>query len=151
MLRMQRKLGRSMLGAASAILLATACGGGDKAPTGPGGGNGVEGTYALVALGRAGLPTDVQVEDCILTRFFEGGLKLNGDGTWQMRLHFYDDNYGDSGYTDEGEYEQDGSTVWLGSQYSGATFQGNIAGGEVSFMYDWCYNGVPDVQLVFDR
>lgn len=149
MLRMQRRWGRSLLAAASAVLLATACGG-DK-NTGPGGGNGIEGEYDLVALGRAGLPTDVQIEDCIPTRFFEGGLKLNDDGTWKIRLHIYDDNYGDSGYEDEGGYEQEGSTVWLWSVYYEATFQGTVDGGEVSIMYDWCENGVPDLQFVFDR
>jgi hypothetical protein len=41
--------------------------------------------------------------------------------------------------------------VWLASKYSGATYPGTIDGGEVAIMYDWCYNGVPDVQLVFDR
>jgi len=153
MLRMERKRGVSMLAVASAVLLATGCGGGgDKSPTGPGGGgNGVTGEYELVALGRAGLPTDVEVEDCIVTRFFEGGLKLNDDGTWKLGLHIYDDNYGDSGYLDEGEYEQDGSTLWLWSVYYEATFQGTVDGGEVSIMYDWCENGVPDVQFVFDR
>lgn len=150
MLRMQRKWGRSLLAAASAVLLATACGGGDK-NTGPAGGNGVEGEYDMVALGRAGLPTDAQVEDCIVTRFYEGGLKLNDDGTWKIRLHVYDDNYGDSGYEDEGEYERDGSTVWLSSVYYQTTLQGRVDGGEVSIMYDWCENGVPDLQFVFER
>jgi len=26
-----------------------------------------------------------------------------------------------------------------------------IQDGEMKIMYDWCYNGVPDLQLVFDR
>jgi hypothetical protein len=86
----------------------------------------------------------VQVEDCIVTRFFEGGLKLYDDGTWKIRLHIYDDNYGDSGYEDEGD-------VWPWSVYYEATFQGTVDDGVVSIMYDWCENGVPDVQLVFDR
>ena len=150
MLRIQRQWGRSLLAAASAVLLATACGGGDK-NTGPGGGNGIEGEYDMVALGRAGLPTDAQVEDCIVTRFYEGGLKLNDNGTWKIRLHVYDDNYGDSGYEDEGEYEQDGSTVWLSSVYYQTTLQGRVDGGEVSIMYDWCENGEPDLQFVFER
>jgi hypothetical protein len=152
MLRMQRKWGRSLLAAASAVLLATGCGGGgDKSPTGPGGGNGITGEYELVAVGRNGLPTDVQIEDCIPTRFFEGRLRLEADGTWKLGLHLYDDNYGDSGYGDEGQYERDGSTVWLYSVYYDATFEGRVDGGEVSIMYDWCENGVPDLQFVFDR
>ncbi len=41
--------------------------------------------------------------------------------------------------------------MWLTSIYSEATHQGTVDGGEVRIMYDWCFNGVPDVQLVFDR
>ena len=42
------------------LLLAAACGGGDKGPSGPDGGDGGidQLTYELVALGRAGLPAD---------------------------------------------------------------------------------------------
>ena len=140
----------SILAAASALLVAAACGG-DKSPTGPGGGGGPTATYDLVALGRAGLPADAQLEDCIVTRFYSGGLQLDGNGSWQLQLQFHDDNYGDAGYTDEGQFEQQGSTVWLNSELSGDTFQATLDGTEMKIMYDWCYNGVPDVQLVFDR
>lgn len=139
----------SILASGSAMLLAAACGG-DKGPTGPGGG-GIAGTYDLVALGRAGLPADAQVEDCILTRFYGGELRLDGDGTWRMALEFHDDNYGDATAQDAGEFAQDGATVWLGSEYSGDSHQATIDGSEMRIMYDWCYNGVPDVQLVFER
>lgn len=139
-----------MLVAASALLLPAACGG-DKNPTGPGGGGGPAGTYDLVALGLAGLPADAQLEDCIVTRFYSGGLQLSGNGTWQMSLQFHDDNYGDAAYTDEGQFEQNGSTLRLDSQLSGSSFQAKVDGTEMKIMYDWCYNGVPDVQLVFDR
>jgi hypothetical protein len=154
MLRMQRNWGRSMLAAASAVLLATACGGGDKSPTGPGNGgddNAITGEYELVQVGRDGLPTEVQIEDCIPTQFFEGRLRLEADGTWKLGLHLYDDNYGDAGYLDEGQYERNGSTVRLYSVYYDATFQARLDDGEVSIMYDWCENGVPDLQFVFDR
>ena len=93
----------------------------------------------------------MQIEDCIPTRFFEGRLRLEADGTWRLGLHLYDDNYGDSGYGDEGQYERDGSTVWLYSVYYEATFEARVNGGQVSIMYDWCENGVPDLQFVFDR
>ena len=132
------------------LLLAAACGGGDKGPTGPGGGAG-GGTYELVALGNAGLPIDLQIEDCLMTRFYGGELSLHEDGTWQQALGFYDDNYGDATARDEGTFEQDGATMWLTSEYSGVTHQATVGGGQVRIMYDWCYNGVPDVQLVFDR
>src|SRR5438477_375893 len=89
-----------ILAGGSALLLATACGGGDKNPTGPGGG-GDAATYNLVSLGRAGLPADAQLEDCSTTRFYSGGLKVSANGTWDLRLKVHDDS-GDWGYQDEG-------------------------------------------------
>ena len=133
----------------SALLLATACGGGDKNPTGPGGGGAAE--YDLVALGRAGLPADAELEDCTLTRFYGGGLRVDANGAWQITLQVHDDNYGDWGYRDEGQIEQDGATVWFDSEISGTSHQGTVDGPEIRIMYDWCENGVADVQLVFDR
>ena len=144
---MKRRLG--ILAAGSALLLAAACGGGDKSPTGPGGG-GAPDTYDLVALGRVGLPADVQLEDCPVTRFYGGGLQVTANGTWQIGLQVHDHS-GDWGYQDEGQIEQDGTTVWFDSQISGTSYQGTVDGGEVKIMYDWCYNGVPDMQLVFER
>jgi hypothetical protein len=41
--------------------------------------------------------------------------------------------------------------VWFDSQISGTSYAGTVNGTEVKIMYDWCYNGVPDVQLVFAR
>jgi hypothetical protein len=139
----------SQLAAGSALLLATGCGGGDHSPTGPGGG--IAGGYDMVAVGQAGLPADADVEDCTMTRFYSGRLQLNGNGTWQIRLNVNDDNYGDWTSVDEGQFQQDGATVWLNSKYSGATNQATLDDGDVTIMYDWCYNGVPDVQLVFER
>jgi hypothetical protein len=34
---------------------------------------------------------------------------------------------------------------------SGSSIQFSGDGPEVTIIYDWCYNGVPDVQLVFDK
>ena len=138
-----------------AVLLA-GCGGGDKSPTGPnGGGNGGGGDsheLELVALGFAGLPADAQLEDCTLTRFYSGALQLNTrTGSWQINLQAHDDNDGDFGYEDDGQMETDeaSNTVWFNSDVSGSSYQGKVGGGEIKIMYDWCYNGVPDVQLVF--
>jgi hypothetical protein len=132
------------------LLLAAACGGGDKGPTDPG--TGMEPiTYDLVALGRAGLPADAQLEDCTLTRFYSGGLRVTDDGSWEIRLQVHDDNYGDWGYADGGEVEEDGGAFWFVSDVSGSAFQGTLDRAEATIMYDWCYDGVPDVQLVFDR
>jgi hypothetical protein len=138
------------LAASTALLLGTACGGGDKRPTGPGGEQGPD-SFELVSLGRVGLPADVALEDCTLTRFYGGRLDVTEDGSWRIALQVHDDNYGDWGYLDEGEIEEDGAAVWFDSGVSGASYQGAVDGSEVRIMYDWCYNGVPDVQLVFDR
>jgi hypothetical protein len=131
------------------LLLAAACGGGDKGPTGPGGGDEPIG-YELVSLGRMGLPADAQLEDCTLTRFYSGQLQVTDDWSWQISLQVHDVD-GDWGYLDEGEVEEDGEAFRFVSNVSGSSYQGTVNGSEVSIMYDWCYNGVPDVQLVFDR
>ena len=66
-------------------------------------------------------------------------------------LQVRDDNSGDWGYLDKGQIEQDGTTVWFDSQVSEQSYQGTVDGAQVKIMYDWCANGVPDVQLVFQR
>jgi hypothetical protein len=141
---------RGILAGGSALLLATGCGGGDKSPTGPGtGGGGDAATYDLVALGRAGLPADAQLEDCSVTRFYSGGLQVNANGTWKISLKVHNES-GDWGYEDEGRVEQNNTGVSFDSQISGSSYQGTVDNTGVSIMYDWCYNGVPDVQLVFE-
>jgi hypothetical protein len=147
------KRGLSILAGGSALLLAAACGGGDKSPTGPNGGNGGDvAQYKLVALGRAGLPADAELEDCILTRFYSGGLKITRDGSWEIKLQIHDDNYGDWGYKDTGTIDDNGdNTAWFDSDITGNSFEATVDGPEIDLMYDWCENGVPDVQLVFGR
>ncbi|HEU4525881.1 MAG TPA: hypothetical protein VFR62_12720 [Gemmatimonadales bacterium] len=130
------------------LLLAAACGG-DKGPSGPGG-DMEPITYDLVSLGRMGLPADAQLEDCTVTRFYSGGLRVTDDGSWEVRLQVHDVD-GDWGYLDNGEVEEDGGAFWFVSDVSGSVYQGTLDGAEATIMYDWCYNGVPDVQLVFDR
>jgi hypothetical protein len=131
------------------LLLAAACGGGDKGPTGPGGGMEPI-TYDLVSLGRMGLPADAQLEDCTVTRFYSGRLQVTDDWSWQIRLQVHDVD-GDWGYADEGDVEENGGAFWFVSDVSGSAYQGTLDGSEATIMYDWCYDGVPDVQLVFDR
>jgi hypothetical protein len=137
------------LPAYAALLLAAACGGGgDKTPTGPTD-NSIQ--FSLAALGRAGLPADAQVEDCKLTRFYSGQIKLDPNSdAWQIGLEVHDDT-GDWGYVDRGTAHVDGTTVWFDSDISGVSYRGTVSNNEITIMYDWCANGVPDVQLVFDR
>ena len=142
------------------LIAAAGCGGGDKSPTGPTGpGEGGQGPggqsveFQLVSLGLAGLPADAEVENCQLTRFYGGTIAIEPkSGDWQIDLKVHDDS-GDWHYRDYGGSEGDGTTVFFDSQVSGVSYQGTVDGNatEIKIMYDWCANGVPDVQLVFDR
>lgn len=149
--------GLPALASCSALLLTAACGGGDKSPTGPTGSGGqapenaVE--FRLASLGLVGLPADLQIEDCKLTRFYSGKIQIDPrSGEWQVDLQVHDDT-GDWGFRDWGQSTGNGTEVLFDSDYSGITYQGTVNGNgtEVTMMYDWCANGVPDVQLVFDR
>lgn len=145
------KMNRGMaILAAGAALLTAACGGGGKGPTTPGGDQGTD-TWKLVALGRAGLPADTQIENCSETRFYSGRLDLTQNAGWQIKLQVHDDT-GDWGYIDNGQYTEDadGQTAWFKSKVSGATYRATYDGTDLAIMYDWCFNGVPDVQLVFE-
>ena len=133
----------------TALLLAIGCGDGSKSPAGPEGDG--TATYDLVALGRMGLPADVQVEDCITSRFQRGELQLDENGAWEMWIEFSDANYELATASDDGRFVAEGATVWLASEWSGITHQATLDGGEVRIQYDWCFNGVADVQLVFAR
>ena len=139
------------------LIAAVGCGGGDKSPTGPGGQspeedpNAIE--FQLVALGRVGLPADTQFEDCGVTRFYGGKIDINpNSGEWQIHLRVHDQS-GDWGYLDTGRSVGDDTRVLFESDVSGVTYEGTVNddGTEVTIMYDWCFDGVPDVQLVFDR
>jgi hypothetical protein len=150
MSRMRRTRRWMRLGPWTALLLGTGCGGGgDKAPTGPGGEDTAQ--LELVSIGKVGLPADVQPEDCNLTRIYGGQLQVTDDGSWVLRLQVHDDIDGDWLYGDQGEVEEDGANLWFHSGYSGSSYAADVNGSEIRIMYDWCYDGVPDIQLVLDR
>lgn len=133
------------------LLLVAACGGGDKGQDGPAGpGDGPTVSYELAALGQVALPANVQVEDCSPTLFKSGYLLLSDDGGWFLRLEVSDED-GNWGYEDEGEVDEDGTGMWLVSEISGSAYQAAFNGGQAALLYDWCYDGAPDIQLVFDR
>ena len=142
------------------LIAAIGCGGGgDKSPTGPTGPgdpgpNNPDATdFRLVALGRVGVPVEAEIEDCKLTQFKSGKIAIEPrSGEWQIDLQVHDDT-GDWGFRDWGQSLGNGTEVLFESDYSGITYDGTVNGdgSEVTMMYDWCANGVPDVQLVFDR
>ena len=103
----------------------------------------------MVAIGNAGLPAQAEVEDCRLTRFDGGKLELREDGAFRITLQVNDVS-GDWGYRDEGEFQSNGATGWFRSNITGTTYQASYDGTALRIDYDWCENGVPDVQLVFE-
>ena len=141
------------------LMAAIGCGGGgDKSPTGPAdpgpadNPNAIE--FQLVALGRIGVPSDAQLEDCGVVHFYGGRIEIDpNSGEWQIHLKVHDDESGDWFYLDTGRSVGDDATVLFESDESGVTYNGTVNqdGTEVTIQYDWCFDGVPDVQLVFDR
>ena len=147
------------------LIAAIGCGGGgDKSPTGPTGpddpgpnnpgpNNPDAMDFRLVALGRVGVPVEAEIEDCKLTRFKSGKIAIDPkSGEWQVDLQVHDDT-GDWGFRDWGQSLGNGTEVLFESDYSGITYDGTVNGDgtEVTMMYDWCADGVPDVNLVFNR
>lgn len=142
------------------LIAAVGCGGGDKSPTGPDdpgpannpNPNAIE--FQLTALGRVGVPTDAQLEDCGVVHFYGGRIEIDpNSGEWQIHLKVHDDESGDWAYLDDGRSVGNDATVLFESDESGVTYNGTVNqdGTEVTIQYDWCFDGVPDVQLVFDR
>ena len=137
--------------AGSALVLAAAGCGGDKSPTGPGGGgNGLTGTYTLARIGLVSLPAYLTIESCMPTRFTDGSLKINDDGTWAIAVAVQNDD-GDTKLDDDGDYEQEGTALWFDSATFGDSFQGTVEDGVIKMDYDFCSNGQSDIQLVFGR
>jgi hypothetical protein len=126
-------------------LVLTGCGGSDGG-TGPGAGLG--GQYELVGINEDGLPESEVIEDCDETLFHAGTLSMNG-GNWEMRVDWEDGN-GESWTGDHGSFERDGNTLYFQSQAWGDDFEGEVEGSLVVLYYDFCTNGVADVDLVFE-
>jgi hypothetical protein len=129
---------------ASALVL-TGCGGSDGG-TGPGGGLG--GQYELVGINEDGLPESEVIEGCDETVFYSGNLRMDGDN-WEMRVDWEDAN-GESWTGDHGSFERDGNTLYFRSEAWGDGFEGELEGSLVVLYYDFCTNGVADVDLVFE-
>ena len=153
---------RKVLPWTTLLIAAVGCGGDDKSPTGPtgpGGGGQDPGSptaieFELVRLGLVGLPADTQFEDCPVTRFYGGKIAIEPKtGQWEINLRVHDDIDGDWPYQDFGGSVGDEESVLFESEISGVTYEGTVNedASEIKIMYDWCFDGVPDVQLVFVR
>ncbi len=123
----------------------TGCGGSDGG-TGPGGGIG--GQYDLVGINEDGLPESEAIEDCSETLFYSGSLSMNGSH-WEMRVDWEDDD-GENWTGDNGSFERDGNNLYFRSEAWGGDFEGEVEGSLVVLYYDFCSNGVADVDLVFE-
>ena len=149
--------------AMSAVLLASACGGGSTTgPNGGGGGgggngggngnggdgDGIAGVYTMVGLGFVSLPFDVVIEDCGTTRFNGGDLQLENDGTWKFAIDTEGEN-GPEEFDDAGRFELDGTTLRFDSETYGDSFTGKLEGTVARLDYDFCANGQSDIQFVF--
>jgi hypothetical protein len=139
--------GRTLAALGFTLIVAGACGGGGDNATGPGGSTG--GTYNLVRTNGDRVPAIEQVEDCSPSRFREGTLTLTADGDWHVSVKG-DDERGPQVMSDQGKYERDGGDLSFESPEWG-DFDGEIDGNQVVLHYDFCENGVADIDFEFQR
>jgi hypothetical protein len=154
-----------VLAAGSALLAAVACGGGDKGPTGPTGGDGggndgggnngggdnvLAGDYYLFSVGKISLPADLTFDQCNPARVFGGSLRMNADGTWKFTVQLADQYSPNDELNDEGTWEWDGTLLTFQSAAYGDSFTAKIDGG-IKMDYDYCPDGKSDIQLVFSK
>ncbi len=131
------------------LLLAGACGGGDGG-TGPGG-NGLSGTYELVGINEDGVPEQEQVENCLPALFTSGSMVMDEDGNFELSI-LYQDESGQDGFQDHGRFRRQGDTdLSFDSEAWGDQFDGEVEGDLVVLYYDFCANGVADIDFVFEK
>lgn len=141
---------RLMAACVSLACLVAACGGGKDGPTGPGGGNGqVAGEYLLVGAGGNAVPTVVNSEVCGANEIDNGGLTLGGDGSYEMRFDWQDED-GPNYSADHGRYRVQGNRIQFTSEAWGDEFEGQAAGGLLELTWDFCNdNQGPELRLTF--
>ncbi len=76
-----------------------------------------------------------------------GSLTLDGD-SFEMRIETDDEDQNWLG--DHGSFERDGNDLHFWSEAWGDEFEGEVEGSLVVLYYDYCANGVADVDLVFE-
>ncbi len=144
-----------VLAAGSALLLVAACGGGDKSPTGPTGGDGggdnvLVGDYYLFSVGKISLPADLTFDQCDPARVLGGSLRMNADGSWMFTVQVVDQYSPNDELNDEGTWQWDGTLLTFQSAAYGDSFTAKIDGG-IKMDYDYCPDGKSDIQLVFSK
>lgn len=134
----------------AALFLAAACGGGDgNGGTGPGGGS-LAGSYQLVGINEDGLPEEEQMENCTSSVFTGGSMVLNGNGTWQFAIN-WEDETGAHVLQDGGQFQGQAADLSFASAQYGDQFDGAIEDELVVLYYDFCANGVADIDFVFEK
>lgn len=137
---------------AAALFLVGACGGDDNGGgLGPGNGGGLAGTYQLVGINEDGIPEEEQMEDCAPTLFTNGSMSMDGDGTYSLSVEY--EQFGDpDGWQDNGTFQrQENGDLSFDSEAWGDRFEGEVDGDLVVLYYDFCTNGVADIDLVFEK
>lgn len=135
--------------AIGALLLSGACGGDNG--TGPGGGGGgVGGNYQLIGVNDIEVPAVVQMEHCTPSRFTDGALVLDGNGSWQLAIELEDET-GQHVLQDAGQFRRQGEELAFDSEAYGDRFYGEIDEGLVFLYYDFCSNGEHDIDFVFEK
>jgi hypothetical protein len=143
---------RRALPVAAGLFLVAACGGNDNGGgLGPGNGGGLAGNYELVGINEDAIPEEEQMEDCAPTLFTGGSMTMDGDGNFELSVE-YQQFEGPDGWQDHGTFErhEDGG-LSFDSEAWGDHFEGEVDGDLVVLYYDFCTNGVHDIDLVFER
>jgi hypothetical protein len=73
---------------------------------------------------------------------------MDGD-SWEMRID-WEDADGANFTGDHGSFDRDGNELRFRSAAYGDEFAGELEGPLVVLYYDFCTNGVADVDLVFE-
>lgn len=142
-----RRLGR--VAAVGLALISGACGG-EGGATGPGGGDGVAGTYVLVGINDMAVPAVAQMEHCTPSAFYGGSVVLAAGGNWQMAIELEDET-GQHVLHDHGRYQRDGDDLEFISNQYGDRFEGEVGPDAVALYYDFCSNGEHDIDFIFER
>lgn len=76
---------------------------------------------------------------------------LDEDGNFELSIT-YENEEGPDGFTDHGQFQRDGNTgLSFESEAWGDRFEGEIEDDLVVLYYDFCANGVADIDFVFEK
>ena len=136
----------------SALLLAACGGDGNTAPGD--GGDGPDGSLAgiheLIGVNDQGLPVTTAPEDCTSTKFWGGKIRLTDDGSWDIVVDWSDET-GNFQLRDGGDFEQEADTHLLLRSEEGDLYGGIVHDDAIVVTFDFCHDGQPGTDFVFER